>query len=207
MHLAEYTFQKEVEDKTNTYKNFYALINRQDFVLTNGSRMTVTPEHWSWNAGVMMFHPSHARFIPDVYVLTNQFYNGSQSHASEQYAFSLVLQQGIQLQACDHVIYHYWYRVKKQIVDHFLNSRFNKTWSSEALESKLAQVKAWTALLPGIFEKHVWMTRDRAIQAFTVNNFSEGYRWAAKAFSQKPFGSGSFLKDTLYHLKRQLMHK
>jgi hypothetical protein len=207
MHLAEYTFQKDVEDKTNTYKNFYALINRQEFALTSGSRLTVTPEHWSWNAGVMMLHPSHARFIPDVYALTSQFYNGSQSHASEQYAFSLVLQEHIQLEACDHVIYHYWYRVKKQIVDHFLNGRFNKIWSSEALESKLAQVKAWTALLPGIFKNHVWVTRDHAIQAFNKNKFSEGYRWASKAFFQKPFNSGRLLKDTLYHLKRQLMHK
>jgi hypothetical protein len=207
MHLPEYTFQKEVEDETRTYKNFYALINRQDFTLTNGSRLTVTPEHWSWNAGVMMFHPSHARFIPDVYALTAQFYSGSQSHASEQYAFSLVLQESIQLEACNNVVYHYWYRIKKQIVDHFLNARLTKTWSVSATESKLADVKAWTALLPGVFENHVWMTRDHAIQAFNKNKFSEGYRWASKAFFQKPFNSGRLLKDTLYHLKRQIMHK
>jgi hypothetical protein len=207
MHLPEYAFEKEVEDETNTYKNFYALINRQEFVLTSGRRLKVTQEHWSWNAGVMLFHPAHARFIPDVYTLTEQFFKGSQSHASEQYAFSMVLQENLELQSCDHIVYHYWYRVKKQIVDDFLTRKFMGSWLNHSPGNKLEEVKEWTKNLPGLFEKHVWMTRDRAIQAFTVNNFSEGYRWAAKALAQKPFGSGRFLKDTLYHLKRQLTHQ
>lgn len=207
MHLPEYPFVKDVEDKTSTYKNFYSLISCKDFRLTDGSILKVTPQHCSWNAGVMAFHPSHVRFIPDVYFLTDQFYPASQSHASEQYAFSLVLQEKVGLDRCDHVIYHYWYRIKKQIVDEFLDRRLIKNWLQLALEEKLKQVREWTLLLPRQFEKHVWMTRDHAIQAFNENKFSEGYRWAARALLQKPFGSGDFLKDSLYHLKRHLTHK
>ena len=48
------------------------------------------------------------------------------------------------------------------------------------------------------------MIRDNAIQAFSENKFSEGYKWAIKALIKKPLTSGPFLKDTLYHLKRQL---
>jgi hypothetical protein len=207
MHLLEYPFVKEVEDKTATYKNFYELIIHENFKLTDGSSFTVTPQHCSWNAGVMVFHPSHARFIPDVYFLTDQFYPRSGSHASEQYAFSLVLQERVELQPCDHIVYHYWYRIKKQIVDEFLHKRLTKNWSELSLREKLKEVRGWTLLLPGYFKRHVWMTRDHAIQAFNKNKFSEGYRWAAKAFLQKPLDSIGFLKDSFYHLKRHLTHK
>ena len=80
-------------------------------------------------------------------------------------------------------------------------------WEGLSLEKKLADVKGWTLLLPQLFARHVWMTRDHAIQAFNENRFSEGYRWAAKAFLQSPFDSRSFLKDSFYHLKRHLTHK
>ena len=61
MHLTEYAFVKEIDDPTETYENFYGLINRQQFRLTDGSLLKVTEQHSSWNAGVMVFHPSHAR--------------------------------------------------------------------------------------------------------------------------------------------------
>lgn len=207
MHLQEYSFVKDVEDRTATYKNFYELINRQNFTLKNGSILKVTSKHASWNAGVMVFHHSHSRFIPDVYFLTDQFYPATGNHASEQYAFSLVLQQNLILQPCDHIVYHYWYRIKKQIVDEFLYKKFTKNWFGLSLSEKLKKVKSWTVFLPRHFQNHVWMTRDRAIQAFNENNFSEGYRWAAKALLQKPFGSIGFLKDSFYHLKRHITHK
>jgi hypothetical protein len=207
MHLMEYPFVKEVEDKTATYENFYELIISQKFILSNGSILQVKPQHYSWNAGVMVFHPSHARFIPDVYCLTDQFYPGSQSHASEQYAFSLILQENLELGACDHIVYHYWYRVKKQIVDIFLNKELTSGWSNMDLQIKLADVKRWTQLLPSLFESHILMIRDHAIQAFNKNNFSEGYKWTAKAIMKNPFNARSFLKDVFYHTRRQLMQK
>jgi hypothetical protein len=207
MHLTEYPFVRDVEDKTDTYRKFYELISRESFALTNGNILKVTSQHKSWNAGVMAFHPSHIRLIPDVYCLTEQFYSGSGSHASEQYAFSLVMQENLELKACDDVVYHYWYRVKKQIIDTFLEKELLGPWALLPLEQKLAKVKSWTNILPSLFEKHVWMIRDHAIQAFNENRFSEGYRWAAKALLRQPFGSTGFLKDSFYHLKRHLTHK
>lgn len=207
MHLLEYPFEKNVEDKTDTYQAFYRLINSRKFTLADGSVIDVTNKHSSWNAGVMVFHPTHKKFIPDVYALTEQFYPGSGSHASEQYAFSVVLQTNLHLEPCDHLVYHYWYRVKKQIVDQFLDKRLTQTWALFPLDQKLADIKSWTAQLPGHLEKHVWMTRDRAIQAFNNNRFYEGYCQAVKAFLQKPLDSSGLLKDTFYHLKRQIAQK
>jgi hypothetical protein len=204
MHLPEYPFKKEVEDETNTYKKFYALINQQDFVLTNGSRLKVTPQHWSWNAGVMMFHPAHARLIPDVYGLTDQFYPQSSSHASEQYAFSLVLQTNAGIERCDSVIYHYWYRVKKNIVDLFLKEKINLQWAALPLQKKLADVTTWSTQLPTVFKNHVLTMRDNAIQAFNQDKFSEAYKWSIKALIKEPFLNKIFLKDIAYHTKRLL---
>jgi hypothetical protein len=206
MHLLEYPFVQEVEDKTPTYKKFYQLISKTDFELTHGRRLSVTSQHCSWNAGVMVFHPSHARFIPDVYKLTDQFFPASGSHASEQYAFSLVLQTNLHLEACDAVIYHYWYRVKKQIIDQFLGKHFSPAWALKSINEKLVQVKLWTNELPAYFEKHEWMIRDHAIQAFNEDRFTDGLGWAVKALIKKPWQSGPFLKDVFYHTKRRLIH-
>jgi hypothetical protein len=193
-----------VEDKTDTYKNFYQLINRQDFKLANGSKLKVLPQHFSWNAGVMVFHPSHARFIPDVYALTNQFYPASGSHASEQYAFSIVMQENTHLQRCDDVVYHYWYRVKKRIMDQFLKKKLNTEWSSLPLADKLTAVNQWTKMLPNLFEKHIWMIQDHAVQSFNNNNFPEAYKWSLKVVIRNPFSSGAFLKDVIYHTLRKI---
>jgi hypothetical protein len=210
MHEWEYQFESLRNWKLpsgQTFVDFLKLIESKSFVLADGRELKVTPDHSSWNAGVMMLHSSHKQLIPDVYALTDQFYPASLNHASEQYAFSVVLQLNTQLEACDAVVYHYWYRVKKQIIDQFLTGRFVPAWASLPLEIKLQQIKEWTGGLPAYFEKHEWTVKDKAIQAFNENRFPEGYQWAIKALLQKPFGSKAFLKDTLYHLKRHITHK
>lgn len=206
MHLLEYPFVREVEDETSTYQEFYELINNEEFELAEGRKLRVTSQHCSWNAGVMVFHPLHSKFINDVYSLTNQFYPSSGSHASEQYAFSIVLQEHLQLKSCDHIVYHYWYRVKKQIIDLFLNKHLFKIYR-KPLNEKLKIVKQWSSDLPNYFETHQLMTKDHAIQAFNKNNFAAGYKWASKALLQKPFFDMCFLKDILYHFKRHLKNK
>lgn len=200
MHLLEYPFIEEVEDKTPTYKSFYKLINSREFILTNGQSIKVMPQHCSWNAGVMFFHPSHAALIPDVYALTDQFYSGSQSHASEQYAFSVVMQENAELGSCDDVVYHYWYRIKKQIIDSFLGERLKSEWAAKPLSNKLAEIKQWTEYLPVYFEQHVLTIRDKAIQHFNEKKYRAGYKWALKALLKDPYNKG-FLKDILYHTK------
>lgn len=210
MHEWEYRFEDMRHWKLPTgqsFRDFLALIESRIFYHADGSLLRITPEHSSWNAGVMMFHAAHAQFIPDVYALTEQFYPPSKNHASEQYAFSIVLQERTELLSCEDVIYHYWYRIKKQIIDQFLAEQLTPNWLRLSLEEKISSVKKWTLQLPGYFEKHEWMIQDHAIQAFNDDRFAEGYRWAAKAVLQKPFSSGPFLKDTFYHIKRYITNK
>lgn len=204
MHIWEHAF----EDVRNmplpagkTFRAFLALIESKKFKLTDGREIEVRPDHVSWNAGVMMFHPSHAHFIPDVYALTDQFYPPTLNHASEQYAFSIMMQENTSVIPCDGVIYHYWYRVKKQIIDLFLEEKIGEDWAKRPLEEKLYDVEVWSRLLPGYFDSHVLMIRDKAIQAFNENQFLKAYQHTAKALSKEPF-EPVFLKDVLYHTKR-----
>jgi hypothetical protein len=190
-----------------TFRDFLSLIESKSFRLSSGEELIVTPKHVSWNAGVMMFHSSHARFIPDVYALTDQFYPLSLNHASEQYAFSTLLQNQTEVLPCDSVIYHYWYRVKKQIIDDYLGAHFNNAWAMQKLADKLEAVKRWTGMLPTYFDQHIWTIRDHAIQSFSGKNYTEGYKWAAKALSRNLLGDKVFIKDVLYHTKNFLLGK
>lgn len=210
MHLWEYQFDS-MKDMAlpagKTFQAFYQLIQKQDFVLADGARIRISPQMSSWNAGLMFFHPEHKRLIPDVYALTNQFYPSTENHASEQYAFSIVLQQHTHLIPCAAINYHYWYRVKKQIADEFLQAQFTEAFLSDSLANQLVLVRQWTATLPQVFEQHVWMWRDHAIQAFNENRFKEGYKWTFKVLLKNPFANSSFVKDVFYHSKRYLFKR
>lgn len=209
MHLWEYRFESMRNlplPAGETFRAFLNLIENNKFKLADGTQISVSPDQVSWNAGVMLFHPDHARFIPDVYALTDQFYPDTKNHAAEQYAFSIVLQNNTTLQPCDQVIYHYWYRVKKQIVDLFLAEQLSDAWSSLPLSQKLRKVEEWSKLLPDYFDKHILTIRDNAIQAFNDNHHIRGYVYALKAILQSPFDK-AFLKDVIYHTKRRFSNK
>jgi len=210
MHLKEYEFSQLKSLSLwagKTFSAFADLIELKAFELPGGRTLKVTPAHASWNAGVMFFHPSHARFIPDVYALTDQFYPETGNHASEQYAFSIILSDYTRLSSCDDVIFHYWYSVKKQIVDAFLKKKFSKEWPFMLLDEKLSEVKKWTRMLPDYMQNHTLMLKDNAIQAFNKDCFSEAYKWTFKAVLKSPLGDKRFYKDVMYHTKRKVFSK
>ncbi len=130
MHTHEYIFRDVRQPTDDALQLFLNLLEVTVFKLADGSLLQIGLDKSSWNAGVMFFHSSHAAFflLKDVYALTDQFYPSSRSHASEQYAFSIVFQNSTALRSCEGVIYHYWYRVKKRIADIFLPHFFNDKW-------------------------------------------------------------------------------
>lgn len=101
---------------------------------------------------------------------------------------------------CDVIIYHYWYRVKKLLIDLFLEEKIREGWAKLPLCEQLNDVKVWSRLLPGYFDSHVFMIRDIAILTFNKNQFLKAYQHTAKALSKSPFEQGS-VKDVLYHTK------
>ena len=117
-----------------------------------------------------------------------------------------MLQTQTELKPCEEVIYHYWYRTKKQITDHFLDKEL-AALKEASLEKKLDTVRTWTKELPALFLKHEFMLRDNAIQAFNENRFREGYRWTFRALTKAPFSDKDFVRDVLYHTKRFVSKK
>lgn len=206
MHLSEYRFDSLSEMKLpagKTFRAFLNLITTSKFKSSSGTVITVSPLQNSWNAGVIFLHHSHAKLLPDVYALTEQFYPPTQNHASEQYAFSVVLQNQTDIESCDSVIYHYWYRIKKRVIDHFLFARLDGAWSHLSREEKISRLKTWIEKLPAELESHVWILRDKAIQAFNEDRFSAGYKFMLRALLKNPF-NGTFFRDIFYHTRRLL---
>lgn len=209
MHLWEYQF----ETLRNlplpggaTFQAFVKLIESKLFKVGD-TDMKIEATMSSWNAGVMMLHQSHQALIPAVYQLTDQFYPDTQNHASEQYAFSIMLQTNTKLQACDAVIYHYWYGVKKKIMDELLEMEFKQILLLNTTAQRLQYLKEYIQNLSLLIDKHQFTLKDNAVQALNNNQFSEGFKCALKAIFAGAFKDVQFLKDVLYHLKRQLIGK
>lgn len=209
MHLREYEFEYLRNlplPGGATFRAFLQLIESGTFSLPDGTQLSVGPTDASWNAGVMIMHTSHRRFLPAVYSLTDQFFPATANHASEQYAFSIMLQKYTQLQACESVIYHYWYQVKKKIADQ-LFEQFIPELTHLTTEQRISKVKALSVRLPGLFESHVLTLKDNAVQAFNERKYREGYKWALKAFKAGAWTDNTFIRDTLYHTKRLITQK
>ncbi len=206
MHLKEYDFES-LKDKAlpagKTFRAFYQLLRSNQFDLADKKRITIPTTAISWNAGVMAFHRSHHALLKDVYLLTDQFYPLTNNHASEQYAFSIVLQQRLNVLACDDVVYHYWYRIEKQIADLWAAQHINDAWRSKPLSERLTEIKHMTTVFPGLFQDHILMLQDRAIQAFNVDDFKTARKWALRAWLRKPWDI-HFLRDVLYHVRRSV---
>lgn len=205
MHLFEYKFETCRDmplPAGETFRAYLNLIENTGFTISTGvTRFAADTE--SWNAGVMGLPAQVAQWLPDVYALTEQSYPQTQNHASEQYAFSLILQTRTELLPCDEYVYHYWYRVKKQITDILLDKQLGDAFVKLSWAEKMSAIKRMTREFPVAYESHELMLRDNAIQAFTSDQFASGYKHAFRALSKSPFNP-QFIKDVLYHAKRHL---
>jgi hypothetical protein len=209
MHQWEYYFS-ELESlplpSGEIFRLFFKQTVLKTFTLPDGSSITILPGMSSWNAGVMMLHSDHVKFLPAVYSLTDEFYSLSKIHASEQYAFSIILGVNTSIHPCNSINYHYWYRVEKQIIDQFLEKNIDDDFSKLAMNQKIEKALYWTKQLPGFINHHILLIRDRAIQAFNEDKFRDGYLNALKAFLKNPVDF-KFLMDVLYHTQRHIFHK
>ena len=206
MHLREYSFADVSKIPLPSGAPFHAVlkyIQNNDFSLSGGRRQKFSPALYSWNAGVMVLHHAHKSLLPDVYAVTDQLFDATGNHASEQYAFSLILQMHTEISPCDRIVYHYWYRIKKNLADHFLSRNIDTSWRKLLRNEKDAMVRKWTLQLPTYFENHLLMIKDNAVQAFNTNDFRRGYTLAFRALIRNPF-SITFIRDVVYHTRRFL---
>jgi hypothetical protein len=207
MHTREYTFESLSTMALPAGAPFRAVLDflrRGQVTTANGQAQKVYTSLFSWNAGVIVLQKKHSGLLPDVYAITDQLYAATRNHASEQYAFSIVLQANTELGPCDQAVYHYWYRIKKTIIDNFLASRLDVPWLNSSEGTREQLTLKWAALLPKHIENNSLALRDNAVQAFNADDYKSGYFWAARAFMKNPF-SLRFLRDVAYHTRRFLL--
>ncbi len=209
MHELEYPFS-DLKDQSlpagEESVEFYRNVISKDFLLTGDGHITVHEKMKSWNAGIMILHRNQRVLIPDIYKLTDQFFKLSGNHSSEQYAFSILLQERTNLQPMKEYSYHYWHRIQKKIVDEYIEKkimlRINEYSYSLISGKSMFQYNN----LPGIIERHPLYIQDKAIQALNVDNFSRGLYYSLQYLLKRPF-SFKFIRDIGYHLKRRARNK
>lgn len=199
MHLKEYSFERLRKMELPAAKTFHAFLNlieSKTFTLADSSNLTITGNDESWNAGVMFLHRSHVKLIPHVYALTDQWFPTTQNHAAEQYAFSVVLKKFTTIQPCEEVIYHYWHRIAKAVVDDYLIREWEWLKSASATE-----IKSALAELQKLLQTHYLVRQDVAIQALNTRNWVTGFGTGIRAWLQKPTDY-RFLRHLGYHFLR-----
>lgn len=77
-------------------------------------------EDYSWNSGVLGLSSDFSFYMPDVLNLTDDFYANSKWFISEQLAFSFILQRKTEIFSADGLIYHYWGKRQKELMDKLL---------------------------------------------------------------------------------------
>lgn len=207
MHKPEYPFSDLCHcalPAGKPFLDFVRFIQDNKVRFADGSAFSVPLTYYSWNAGVMLFHQSHRKYIPDVYALTGQFYPATLNHASEQYAFSIVLNRHLVLQECFDLSYHYWHRVKKMIADQFLEKQFPRMAGLQNTEERLLLAKTWIRRLPVLFTTHYERHKDDAIQYFNEHRYGKACQKVFRAFLKRPTLDRQFIRDTLYHTKQYL---
>lgn len=203
MHEREYQFKdlrKMTYPAAKTFHEFVSAIASSEFLLGDESRVRISEEEYSWNAGVMILSPNHLSLMPHVFALTDQFYAASENHASEQYAFSVVLSRNSNVIPIGNVVYHYWYRVKKRVMDAFLAKRITPAFCLMSQDERTKKIRTWTSRLPEVLKHHPMIVKDKAIQAFHEKKIVDGYYFAVKGLFLDPLDF-KFLKDVLYHTK------
>lgn len=211
MHVDEYLFEEMASFELpagGTFRAVHRFFAEQVMRDAVGIPFRVDPKRMSsWNAGIMCFHPDQASVIPDVYALTEQIFPASENHASEQYAFSIVLQSRYNVIPCWDYSYHYWYRTKKQIADWFLNEHISAAFEVLPLDGKLFLVQTWVEQMQKEFKNNIRALQDEAIQSFNRRQFKRGYFFSFKALLKAPGFNPSFYKDVLYHTKKMISGK
>ncbi len=206
MHTHEYVFEEHRNAALPAGQYINAFIECLDVQQPKipGTDMRITTQMSSWNAGVLMLHNSNKHYLDKVYQLTDLFFPASGSHAAEQYAFSVVLQSMGKLAAAETVIFHYWYNIKKKIMDLYTEQHL-AALEHQSWEHKKAFILKAVHDLPALFENHILSLKDKAIQYFNDKNYAQGLHYAVKAFSEGAWRDKVFVKDVLYHTKKKML--
>lgn len=162
-------------------------------------KFNLNDDYYMWNAGVIGGSSSALlSVIGEVYKLTEFIYQVSQSHVSEQLAFSIVFQKFGTIYPAEDCIYHYWPSDEKLFMQDFIDGYLKS--SKYNLDSLIF------SKLPKIILNSYSICRSRAIHSLECNSFKKGYHFSLRAFVAHPFLDKEFAIILRFHILRHLKH-
>lgn len=131
MHKREYSMQDSIGIFTSYGERefpdaFLTYIDGREFPV-GGQPEIFGHKDYSWNSGVLGLHRSFIDLMPDVFKLTDAFYQHSRWFVSEQLAFSFILQRKTSIFPADKYIIHYWAKRQKIYMDALLDRFLTET--------------------------------------------------------------------------------
>lgn len=149
-----------------------------------GAEVRFQPEQQSWNSGVIGLPTRLTPLLPDVLALNDALYAASEWFTSEQVAFSLVLPTAGPLTAAEHVVYHYWRKAQKEVVDQLLADTLTADFAALPLRERLAHLRQLTQQWHRQLELH--RTQQDALYAIGTGQLAAGVKCATKALLAAP---------------------
>ncbi|MBW3127689.1 hypothetical protein [Hymenobacter profundi] len=130
MHVAEFSFEKAVQHFASFQQEIYPisfinLIESKKFYIDDIEEQ-LHRNQLSWNSGVLGLPSNIAKYMKDIFALSDEFYEKTSWRISEQLAFSLVLQLKTEVHPSNQYVYHYWNPRQKVIMDSILTLLFNE---------------------------------------------------------------------------------
>ncbi len=105
MHVQE----NRLRDNANpVIRKFNAFLAKSGHLKWGSRQQTIPQETAMWNAGVLGFSCADAPLLDEVLRFTDDVHLQFQKHIVEQFAFSLLFQEGGQVYAACREILHYW---------------------------------------------------------------------------------------------------
>lgn len=145
MHVREY----QVEEAITTFSNFdqghfpkalIKYITESNFKIGDHI-LRFTPDHYSWNSGVLGLSSRFGSYMPDILKLTDQLYANTRWFLCEQLAFSFVLQRLTKIHPAYNFVCHYWGKRQKKMLDGLLLKYFN---TNEGCVKDYSQIRSIT---------------------------------------------------------------
>ena len=155
----------------------------------------------SWNAGLIGLDPVNFKHLPFVVSLTDQWYKKVNYHGAEQFAFSFVLETKTSIATAEAYCCHYWFHVKKRIVDESLAQVYKEGFFSLPQEKSNRKVAALIQYFQNAFHGHVYFLHNDAIASFLEGNYWKGIRKSLKLIIRRPPIAWRMIKDVGYYTK------
>ena len=192
MHRFEYTLGDGLKffglfNQDEHPKAFMNYISGKDFTI-KGQTENFTEDDYCWNSGVLGLSKSFADLLPDVYQLTDKFYENSRWFISEQLAFGLILQRFTKISSAESFVVHYWGKRQKILFDQLLKDLFQKMNVKDLIQ--VSFIKDTTNSWNTKFE--IDLILEQATIALSHQDWKHGIKKSLQAIFKGPFNAKTY---------------